>query len=227
MSRVQAIRWHEFGSAADFEKAVCDFIVAAAQEAIAGRGVFRIVLAGGNTPRNIYHLLCDVDTEWSAWHVYFGDERCLPVHDPERNSQMAHAVWLEHVAIPARQIHPIPAELGPEAAAASYADELAGVGKFDLVLLGLGEDGHTASLFPGAAWEQAEVLPDAIPVKDAPKPPPERVSLSPECLSRTHAVIFLVWGESKRNAIESWRAGDTLPASRICPTTGVDVFLGA
>lgn len=225
MNRQQICRWREFDNAAGFELAAHDFIVSAAQEAIARRGAFRIVLAGGNTPRNIYRRLCDIATDWSVWHIYFGDERCLPVHDPERNSRMAHALWLDHVDIPSGQIHPIPAELGPEAAAASYVNELAGVGEFDLVLLGLGEDGHTASLFPGAAWEQAKVLPDVIPVNDAPKPPPQRVSLSPDRLSRAHAVMYLVEGKSKRKAIESWRAGADLPASRICPAAGVDVFM--
>ena len=224
MNQSQAIRWRQFGNAAEFEQAACDFVVTAAQEAITKHGVFRIVLAGGNTPRNIYRRLCDIATDWSAWHVYFGDERCLPVADSERNSRMAHIVWLDHVAIPTAQIHPIPAEQGPEAAAASYADNVVSVGEFDLVLLGLGEDGHTASLFPGSAWERAETLPAAIPVFDAPKPPPQRVSLSPDRLSRTRHVLYLACGEAKRQTIESWRAGATFPAGRISSASGVDVF---
>jgi 6-phosphogluconolactonase len=225
MQPVQTCRWHEFDSRASFEQIVVDFILEAARQAIAARGLFRIVLAGGNTPRSIYHKLCDADTDWSAWHVYFGDERCLPVSDSERNSHMARTVWLDRVAIPSRQVHVIPAELGPEAAAASYAAGLEDVGEFDLVLLGLGEDGHTASLFPGGAWERAAALPVVIPVFDSPKPPAQRVSLSPARLSHAAHVMYLVSGESKHDAVSNWRAGAPLPASRICPVHGVDVFL--
>jgi 6-phosphogluconolactonase len=225
MNRAQICRWHEFDSRFDFERAAGKFILQTSEQAIAANGAFRIVLAGGSTPRNIYRQLCNADTDWAAWHIYFGDERCLPANDSERNSRMARAALLDRVAIPSRQIHPIPAELGPEIAALRYARELAGVGDFDLVLLGLGEDGHTASLFPGGAWERAATLPPVIPVYDAPKPPPQRVSLSPERLSRARRVIYLVCGEGKRGAIGNWRAGVALPASRICPAAGVDVFL--
>jgi len=222
---VQTCRWHEFDNLPGLEQAAGEFILHASKQAIATNGAFRIVLAGGSTPRNIYRQLCEVDTDWSAWNIYFGDERCLPVRDPERNSRMARDVWLDRVAIPSRQIHTIPAELGPEAGALRYARELAGVGDFDLVLLGLGEDGHTASLFPGAAWERAETLPAVIPVHDAPKPPAQRISLSPERLSRARHVLYLACGDTKRNAIENWRAGVALPASRINPVSGVDVFM--
>lgn len=225
MDASQTCRWHEFDSGAGFEQAASRFILDKAQRAIVARGAFRIVLAGGNTPRSIYRALRDADTDWSAWHVYFGDERCLPADDPERNSQMARSVWLDHVAIPFRQIHPVPGELGPDAAAANYAQDLAEVDEFDLVLLGLGEDGHTASLFPGGAWEHETVLPVVIPVHDAPKPPPQRVSLSPARLSHASCVMFLVCGKGKREAVMNWRAGVAIPASRICPSAGVDVFL--
>jgi 6-phosphogluconolactonase len=225
MQTVQICRWHDYDNQASFEQIAVDFILEAARQAIAARGIFRIVLAGGDTPRSIYRRLCDADTDWTAWHVYFGDERCLPASDSERNSHMARTVWLDRVTIPSRQVHEIPAELGPEAAAASYAADLADIGEFDLVLLGLGEDGHTASLFPGGAWEQAAALPAAIPVFDSPKPPAQRVSLSPARLSHAAHVLYLVSGEAKRDAVRSWRNGDPLPASRIRPPQGVDVFL--
>jgi 6-phosphogluconolactonase len=225
MNRSQEIRWHEFDNLPDLEQAAVEFILHASEQAIAANGAFRIVLAGGSTPRNIYRQLSSARIDWSAWNIYFGDERCLPVVDPERNSRMARDVWLDRVAIPSRQIHTIPAELGPEAGALRYARELAGVGEFDLVLLGLGEDGHTASLFQGAPWERAAALPAAIPVHNAPKPPSQRVSLSPDRLSLSRQVIYLVCGEAKRKAIENWRAGAALPASRIKPDSGVDVFM--
>ncbi|HXU93092.1 MAG TPA: 6-phosphogluconolactonase [Gallionella sp.] len=225
MAASQTRRWHEFDSVIEFERAARTFILDKAEQAIAARGAFRIVLAGGDTPRNIYRALCDADTDWSAWHIYFGDERCLPVDDPERNSHMASSAWLDHVDIPSQQIHPIPGELGPETAATGYASDLANVGEFDLVLLGLGEDGHTASLFPGGSWEQTQLLPAVIPVLDAPKPPPQRISLSPARLSHALSVLFLIRGKNKREAIENWRAGVAIPASRICPPAGVDIFV--
>ena len=225
---MQRRRWHEFDGRSDLEQAAASAIVTSAQRAIAERGAFHIVLAGGTTPRNVYRALRTATTDWSAWHIYFGDERCLPPADPQRNSAMASSAWLDQVAIPGRQIHPIPAQLGPEKAAHRYAQEVArmnGGSDFDLVLLGLGEDGHTASLFPGQAWESAITLPPVIAVLDAPKPPPQRVSLSPERLSKARQVIFLVNGTGKHEALRDWRNGEPIPASRITPDGGVDIFV--
>lgn len=217
-------RWNKFASRSAFEQAAEQFILASAEQAIAARGHFRLVLSGGETPRRLYQSLRFAATDWSAWHIYFGDERCLPADDTARNSRMAAIAWLDQVAIPPGQIHPIPAELGPERAAADYAERLAGVEMFDLVLLGLGEDGHTASLFPGGDWERGAGWPDAIAVQDAPKPPRQRVSLSPARLSQSHRCLFLVAGADKRDAICLWRAGAIPPASRIGARDGVDVF---
>src|SRR6185295_18060576 len=111
---------------------------------------------------------------------------------PARNSRMADEAWLDHVVVPARRRHPIRAELGAEAAARAYCASLEAVAMFDLVLLGLGEDGHTASLFPGHDWGEAPDAPDVLAVFDAPKPPLERVSLSAARLSRAREVLFLV-----------------------------------
>jgi 6-phosphogluconolactonase len=170
-------------------------------------------------------MLRTVDAEWSRWHVYFGDERCLPAHDAERNSRMAGDAWLDHVPIPKNQVHAIAAERGPDAAAFAYASALRAVGDFDLVLLGIGEDGHTASLFPGHDWGSAPDSGDTLAIFDAPKPPPQRVSLSAARLSRARAVLFLIAGESKRSAVERWRAGEHLPPGAIRPAGGVDVLV--
>src|SRR5512135_2021412 len=217
-------RWHEFDTRTAFEQAASRFILQNAELSITARGAFRIVLAGGNTPRNIYSALRSAATDWSAWHVYFGDERCLFPDDPDRNSAMVRSLWLDHVAIPARQIHLIPGELGAETAAAIYAREVAAVDEFDLVLLGLGEDGHTASLFPGKDWGEAEDALPVLAVHDAPKLPSDRVTLSVRRLSRARKVVFLVAGESKVDALTRLVAGDRIPASAIRPESGVDIY---
>ncbi len=222
-----AVRWHAMAGSSALRQEACRLILDAAANAIAARGCFSLVLAGGNTPTPIYTALRDADTDWSRWDVWFGDERCLPVGDAERNSTMATHAWLGHVPIPRERIHVIAAELGATAAAALYADALSGVGAFDLVLLGLGEDGHTASLFPDHELGTAADAPDALAILDAPKPPPQRVSLSAARLSHARSALFLVEGAGKRDAVQRWRQGDDIPASAIHARAGTDVLVAA
>jgi 6-phosphogluconolactonase len=225
MQTRQSCRWHIFSDSDALECAATDRILHAAQQAIARSGAFHIVLAGGSTPRRVYRALSRSVTDWSCWHIWFGDERCLPPDAAERNSRMAADAWLDQVPIPPARIHAIPAELGATAAAAAYARTLVGRGDFDLVLLGLGEDGHTASLFPGHDWGVTASTPDVLAVFDAPKPPPERVSLSAQRLSATRELVFLVSGDGKRQAVADWRAGVAIPAAAIAPAGGVDILL--
>jgi len=126
-------RWISVADAEALRQAAYRRIVVAAARAIEFRGSFLIVLAGGSTARGAYRLLRDADTDWSRWQVYFGDERCLPAADRERNSLMAAEAWLKAVPIPQDRVHAIPAELGAGAAAQAYAETLRGVGDFDLV----------------------------------------------------------------------------------------------
>jgi 6-phosphogluconolactonase len=219
--QAQNTRWNHFDSIESLRHAVCDAIVRSANEAIAKRGQFSIVLAGGNTPRAVYRLLRDAQMDWSKWHIYHGDERCLPHDHEDRNSLMAEQVWLQYVNIPTNQIHDIPAELGPIAGAKAYAKILEDVPTFDMVLLGLGEDGHTASLFPGHAVDNSA---DAVPVFNSPKPPSERISLSQNRLNNTREVIFLVTGAEKQEAVDKWRTGEAIPATLIVPEGSVNVY---
>lgn len=223
----QRVRWHGFAGVPELQADAVARIRSVAHGATIARGVFRIVLAGGNTPRSVYELLRKAITDWTKWQVYFGDERCAPANDPQRNSRMAREALLDHVPIPRANVHAIPAEAGPIDGAAQYARVLHAVGGFDLVLLGLGEDGHTASLFPGHGWGAHTDSPDVLAVFNAPKPPPERVSLSAQRLSRARDVLFLVEGAGKRNAIAAWKRGDAIPAASIAPEAGVDVLLDA
>ncbi|MDP2804853.1 MAG: 6-phosphogluconolactonase [Gallionellaceae bacterium] len=224
-SSSQLCRWHSFANTAELEKSAVTEILRAAHEAIQKRGSFHIVLAGGTTPRRVYELLKTANTNWAAWHIYFGDERCLPIDHAERNSLMATQAWLNSIDIPTSQIHPIPAEEGPLIAAEKYAALLSQVATFDLVLLGLGEDGHTASLFPQHDVGNQANSPATLAVFDAPKPPPQRVSLSAKRLSDAHQVIFLVTGNSKKEAVKNWRAEGKIPASTVTPKQGVDIYI--
>ncbi len=217
----QTSRWFIFSSQNEINRAAVNKILEAAKKAIEESGSFIIVLAGGSTPKSIYEMLSSEKSDWSNWHVYHNDDRCLPIDHPERNSLMARQAWLSHVAIPESQIHDIPAELGNIMGAKTYSDVLQGVRTFDLVLLGLGEDGHTASLFPDQAIDNSNL---AVPVFDAPKPPAERVTMSLNRLNDTHAALFLVTGAGKQNAVNDWINNKCIPASLISPRNGVDVY---
>ena len=218
---LKQIKWQSFKSQASLNQAALEKIIALAEPSIKTRGQFHIVLAGGSTPKKVYTMLKNIKTDWHKWQIYFGDERCLDSDHKDRNSTMAFEAWLNHIDIPMQNIHAIPAELGPVEGAHLYNQTLSQVDDFDLVLLGLGEDAHTASLFPGHSWDNNV---DALAVFDAPKPPPLRISLSPARLSRSKSILFLVSGKEKQTAINQWKAGDLIPASTVTCNNGVDVF---
>lgn len=215
----QKRRWHIYPNADALRERAAAAILRLAREAIASHGEFNLVLAGGDTPRAMYRNLAQAEADWSRWNVYFGDERVAAVRDPQRNSAMAYSAWLD--AQPGIKVYPIPTELGAERAAAEYARIVSGV-RFDLVLLGLGEDGHTASLFRS---ENCTAAGETLVIYDAPKPPPQRVSLTAHCLSRAAAVWFLVSGAAKSAAVSRWRKGEAIPAAAIAPPGGVDIML--
>jgi len=215
-------RWHLFEDAAAVSAEAARRILAAAGAAIARRGVFRILLAGGRTPLQTYRLLAETATDWAGWQIYFGDERCLPPGNEGRNSRAAALAWLDRVPILAENIHAIPAERGAEAAAAAYLPLVRAALPFDLAVLGMGEDGHTASLFPDQAPPPGKLV---FPVHDAPKPPPDRVSLSAEALSNAREILVLVTGAGKRNAVAAWRSGAPLPVAAVGAKRSVDVLI--
>lgn len=213
---------------ADSPDQLLDALVAAimpvAAEAITNRNAFHIVLAGGSSPRVFYQRLCGLKTDWSKWHLYFGDERVLPNGDPGRNDIMVIQAWAGHVPIPPEQIHRIPAELGAEQGALVYRALLSTIASFDLVLLGVGEDGHTASLFPGHEWGVTTDSPDVIAVRNAPKPPVDRISLSASRLSRAENIWVIATGESKRWALEMWITGADVPIGAIQHKQAIELF---
>jgi len=218
----QTIRWSRFPDADTVAGEAVRRILDAAQTAIEQRGVFRLVLAGGSTPQKAYRLLSGCDADWSRWHLYLGDERCLPVDDAERNSNMVARAWLDSGQVPPGQVHWIPAELEPEAAVQAYTAVVREALPFDLVLLGMGEDGHTASLFPGQQHDPDRLV---VAVDAAPKPPAQRISLNFPALNRTRMLMLLVTGAGKCGAVTAWRAGRMLPVAKLeCPA-GIDVLL--
>lgn len=219
---LKATRWQVYPDAAAVAAAAAERVLAAANWAIAERGAFNLVLAGGGTPQAAYRLMARARADWRRWHIWFGDERCLAPYDPERNSRMAARAWLDRVPIPPGQVHPIPAELGPEAAAERYAAALGPALPFDLVLLGMGEDGHTASLFPGQQHPSEELV---HPVHAAPKPPSDRVSLGLAAFATSRRLLVLVTGAGKCPAVRRWRAGEDLPVARVQCGAGVEVLL--
>lgn len=160
-------------------------------------GARSLVLAGGTTPRRCYELLSRLDVAWGRISVLFGDERCVHADHPDSNYRMAREALLDHVA-PAT-VYRIPAELGPDEAADLYAHVVAAMTRLDVVLLGVGEDGHTASLFPGHPALEASGL--AVGIRDSPKPPPQRVTLTLPALRAARRVIILATGAGKAGAV--------------------------
>lgn len=204
--------WHCLEEPDQIAEAACREILDAAEKAITDHGKFKLVLAGGTTPEKVYGLLAKSQADWVNWWIYHGDERCLPIDHKDRNSVMAAKSLLDQVAIPKNQIFDIPAELGPEQGALSYRQAVADALPFDLVLLGMGEDGHTASLFPGHIHNPDELT---HAVFNSPKPPLERVSISAKALGNSQQVIILVTGKNKRDAVKQWCSGVELPIATI------------
>ena len=183
----------------DVARAAADQIVAALDG-----GARTLVLAGGNTPQRCYEMLVAAEVRWGRVTVLFGDERCVPPDDPDSNYRMAKEALLDRVA-PAT-VHRIAGELGPDEAAAAYDGIVGALAPLDVVLLGAGEDGHTASLFPGHPEVQASGF--AVGVRDAPKPPPDRVSLTLPALQGARRVIVLATGAGKADAVARARRGE-------------------
>ena len=224
MKKTTQVDWLIKSTAGDVAQFACDTIMRCAAQSIEQRGVFKIVLAGGTTPEKVYTLLANEPCDWQHWQLYLGDERCLPVADPQRNSMMVQRTLLDNpnVSIPAKNCHFIPAEQGAKQAVKAYQSTVESAVPFDLVMLGMGEDGHTASLFPGMEYPEDDWV---HAVYDSPKPPAERVSLSVKALSQNKMLLIMVTGLSKQAAVHRWRNGDTLPVAQIGSLGQVNIVL--
>ena len=219
---MQVYRWHIRSDPDAVAAEVATQILSIAQRAIVERSQFKLVLAGGGTPVKVYELLRESASDWSKWNIYLGDERCLPIGGDQRNSEVISRAWLAHSEIPDNQIHWIAAERGNIQAASDYAMTIADAFPFDLVLLGMGEDGHTASLFPGDSYPDDELV---VPVSEAPKPPADRVTMNYTTLENTRQLMMLITGSGKQEALSQWQSGEELPIAKIRCQAGIDVWL--
>lgn len=200
-----------------------DLVVERVHAAVAARGRCTLVLAGGSTPKPLYAALNQASLPWAQMHILWGDERYVPLDHPDSNAGMAKAVWLDQVPIPAAQIYwPPTGEPTPEAAAALYNDTVASVlapdPHLDIVLLGMGDDGHTASLFPHTEALQVGDRQVTVGYKgDNP-----RLTLTASTLNQSRCVLFLVAGANKQTALAAVFAetGDAAayPSRLIQPT---------
>ncbi len=219
--------------------AALELVLEAAAEAMRARGAFSIALAGGNTPADLYGRLAAPPAvervDWRATQVFFGDERCVPPSDPESNYGMVRRTLLAGAPIPEDNVHRMAGELPPSVAATMYEDELRhvfriphdAVPRFDLILLGMGPDGHTASLFPGtAALHERQRLAVA---NRASQLKADRITLTLPVLNNARLAVFLVSGADKADALSAVLEGppapERYPAQAVRPGDGRLVWL--
>lgn len=213
-----------------------EYVVTLARDAIQARGRFVIALSGGSTPRRLHEMLASTQfrthLDWSRVIVFWGDERFVPPDSPDSNQRMAHESLLSQVPIDHANVFPVETIGSPQNAATKYEQLLVDVlgpdVRFDLILLGLGEDGHTASLFPGVHAVESE---DRFvrSVSDSPKPPADRITITFKTINRARCVLFLVSGPGKRRALggvlDSATSPVTFPAKHVGLPRGSTIWL--
>jgi 6-phosphogluconolactonase len=236
---------HEFANKDGLCEALGEYVERIANSAIAQRNRFVVSVSGGSLPSQLASArLLQAQTDWSRWHVLYSDERFVPLSDADSNHALTQTSFLSHVPIPAANVHTLryDASAGVDAAARAYEAELEslfgatdehashsdGVVEVDLVLLGMGPDGHTASLFPGHALlaERERLI---APIADSPKPPPQRITFTYPLINAARNVAFVVTGAAKQPALrEIFESPDCpLPAALVRPATPVVWFVDA
>lgn len=224
-----------FADMEQLSQAAVALIADRAYQAVEERGRFCMALSGGSTPRRTYQRLARSpyreQLPWQQVHVFWGDERCVAEDDPRSNLRLAREALLDHVSVPSGQIHPMACAADPEAAAAAYQgllQEFFAPGKphFDLILLGLGQDGHTASLLPGTPAPQ-ETVRMVIPVQTG-REDFARLTLTVPVINQARLVVFLVSGRDKAGILRQVLDGtgqSGFPAQRIVPEQGEVIWL--
>jgi 6-phosphogluconolactonase len=213
-------------------KAAAEFIANLINTTLEDKDSFSLVLSGGNTPRQLYEILAAPPladrVPWSRVHLFWGDERCVARDHPDSNFGMANALLISKVALPAENVHPIVVETGtPDEVARAYEQSLnkffgGNSPSFDLVLLGMGEDGHTASLFPHDSVLHEQVKNVAAVHAKGAFPAVRRITLTLPVINRSACALFLVSGKNKREVFQAIvartdRAGSTYPAALVQP----------
>lgn len=193
--------------------------------AIGERGLFSLVLCGGHTPWRTYQLLAESDLDWSKVRIFWGDDRYVPPDDPESNEGQTRKDFLDKVSVPAINVHPIYFEGGPEAAAARYDAVVSGFladHRFDLCIQGMGADGHTASLFPGAeaTWRANRYVVHTL----SPVGVRDRISLTLKAFEKARTQVYLVHGADKRDPLKRVLAGENLPSTAVANASPETLF---
>jgi len=217
-----------FPSLALLSSAAAEEIVRLATESIVSRGRFTLALSGGNTPKTLYDLIAQEyrdKIDWQHVHIFWGDERYVPQDDPASNYRMAKETLIDAIPIPLTNIHPVPILADPSTSSDTYAKELQTFFKellptFDLILLGLGGDGHTASIFPATPIDRTRE--GVAIVTESPVEPHVRISFTMNVLDNARNVFFLVSGEEKKEILKAvfadeWNPDSKYPAARVHP----------
>jgi 6-phosphogluconolactonase len=221
---------HIFETPEAVAKAACDFIIRLAADTIRLNGRFVIALSGGSTPNKLFALLATPEYSeqipWGKVFVCWGDERCVPMNDDRNNAHAARLLLLNNVPIPVANIFAIPVDMEPSEAALTYEQRIKELfktgGTFDLILLGLGDDGHTASIFPGSPviHEQEKWIKEAYMEEQKMY----RITFSPVLINEARNILFLVTGKSKATIVNTVINGDTeinkYPAQLVKPLSG-------
>ncbi|MGC8625758.1 MAG: 6-phosphogluconolactonase [Phycisphaerae bacterium] len=223
--------------ATELATAAAKMIMQSGAEAIARRGRFIIALSGGSTPAMAYAIIHDhysSQTDWAKWYIFLGDERAVPVTDPQSNLGMAKRTLLHGLPIPETQIFAVQTQLSVAAAAADYEQrirEFFGTAepRFDLILLGLGDDGHTASLFPGLAARHEKIKLVTYSPPGTLPPPLDRITFTFPLINLARKVVFLMAGEKKKAVAAQLLAPDVnaelIPAANVRPQDGELVYM--
>lgn len=233
----QGYTLHVLESPEAFNQFGAELLTTISQEAVAARGQCAIALSGGGTPAGIYKLWGERpyrdQMPWQQTHLFWGDERLVPPDDPGSNFKQIADLLLPNVPIPPQNVHRAKGELPTETAVAHYTEQLQTLSTednppiFDIVLLGMGSDGHTASLFPGSPVVQPEWVVSVTANYNGR--PAQRLSLTPTIINNARHVIFLVTGSSKAQMLQKVLHGphqpEQLPAQRIQPTHGTLTWL--
>ncbi|EMN47156.1 6-phosphogluconolactonase [Leptospira interrogans str. L1207] len=212
----------EFFNERDFLDHCLDRIKEISANKIQTKSSFHIVLTGGDTAKLLYSELKYIETDWSKWFFYFGDERCVPKDHTDSNWLMAERVLFKFIPVNERQIFRIPGHLGSQRGALEYSESIKSISSFDLVLLGLGEDGHIASLFPGSKC--LTETKDVLAIHDSPKPPKERVSLSLRKINMSDNILIIAKGKKKAKIIERIKLDEILPVTSLLPNKSLELY---